>query len=383
MGYLFGWSQLAVIRPGDIALLAFVFARYARTILDPFEGNLLPYAGGAVVLFTIINVIGVRGGKWTQNVLTVIKVVGLLVIVVIALFAPAPKAGTGVTGDLSMGGLELALILVLFTFGGWNEMAYVAAEVRDPKRSIFRGLVIGTVVVTALYLLVNGAFLFALGYEAMSGSEAVATDAAATVFPHAASRLISLLICLSALGAVNGLIFTGARISYAIGVEHRLFRLLGRWNPRLGTPVWALAVQGALSFVIVLIAGSFINTILYTAPVVWLFFLATGISVFVLRRRDPNTPRPYRVSWIMPALFCTSCVFMLYSCLAYAISTKPLALIVLAGTILTGGITYGLGLLLKARPNNGTTAVPPEPSWQDDADSGTPALRSERPRQNV
>ena len=340
-GYLFGWSQLAIIRPGGIALMAFVFARYAQTLYAPFENMRLIYATMAIIVLTVINILGVKEGKWTQNLLTVIKAIGLLAIVIVGLLATGRPSPLELT-TFTMGGLELALILVLFTFGGWNEMAYVAAEVKKPKLNIVRALVIGTVLVTALYMLANGAFLFALGYEKMSTSQAVAVDTITTVFPQIAGKVIAILICISALGVINGLIFTGSRISYALGEEHTAFRGLGRWSGRLGTPVWAIVVQGILSFAIVLLAGSFIDTILYTAPAVWLFFLATGFSVFVLRYKEPQTLRPYKVTGypVTTIIFCASCVFMLYSSVSYALSRKPIGLILLSGILFVGVLVY-------------------------------------------
>ena len=343
-GYVFGWSQLVIIRPGDIALMAFIFARYAQTLYSPFD-NIFPiYAAAAIIVLTIINIIGVKEGKWTQNFLTVIKTAGLLAIIATGLFASIEPPAPALSPDLTIGGLKLALILVLFAFGGWNEMAYVAAEVKKPNRNIVRALVIGTVSVTVLYMLANGAFLHALGQENMASSQAIAVDTMATVFPEMAARAISILICISALGAVNGLIFTGARISYAMGAEHSSFRGLGTWSPRFGTPVWALIVQGCLSLAIALFAGSFIDTILYTAPVVWLFFLATGLSVFVLRHKDPQTPRPYKVSGFPgPAIiFCACCVFMLYSSVSYALAVKPVGFITVTCVLLAGVVVYWL-----------------------------------------
>jgi amino acid transporter len=340
-GYLFGWSQLVIIRPGDIALLAFVFARYAETLYAPFENSRLLYAVAAVAVLTAINILGVKEGKWTQNVLTLIKALGLLAIVAAGILVPSASA-TVEPASFTMGGLELALILVLFTFGGWNEMAYVAAEIKRPQRNIVRALVIGTSAVTVLYVLVNGAFLYALGYAKMASSNAVAVETVATVLPDMAGRAISVLICISALGAVNGLIFTGARISYALGAEHSAFRGLGRWNGRFGTPVWALVTQGCLSMAIVIFAGSFIDTILYTAPVVWVFFFATGLSVFVLRRKEPRTLRPYEVTGypVTTVIFCACCIFMLYSSVSYALANKPRGLVILSGVLLAGLVVY-------------------------------------------
>jgi APA family basic amino acid/polyamine antiporter len=354
-GYLFGWSQLAIVRPGDIAMMAFVFARYAETLYAPFENTRLIYAVAAVVVLTVINILGVKEGKWTQNILTVAKALGLVGIIVVGLLAPGAPAGSAQPSDFTMGGLKLALILVLFTFGGWNEMAYVAAEVKRPQKNIIRSLVVGTIAVTVLYLFANGAFLHVLGYQKMAGSKAVATETVAAVLPELAGRAISILICISALGTVNGLVFTGARISYAMGVEHRAFRGLGRWHPRLGTPVWALVAQGVLSLAIVLMAQSFVGTILYTAPVVWLFFLGTGLSVFTLRRKEPEVKRPYRITGypLTPIVFCLSCAFMLYSCISYALATAPNGLLILIGVLLVGAILYWLTDIRGATRANG------------------------------
>ncbi len=341
-GYLFGWSQLAIIRPGDIALMAFVFARYAQRLYAPFENAGRIYAAVAVVVFTIINVLGVKEGKWTQNILTLIKALGLLIIFATGIFGSGQPLTSAQPVPLTAGGLKLALILVLFTYGGWNEMAFVAAEVKRPKENIVRALVIGTIAVTVLYVLVNSSFLHALGYAKMVASQAVASETMGTVFPEMASRGISILICISALGAVNGLIFTGARISYALAAEHSTFRGMGRWNGRLGTPVWALVVQCCLSLAIVLLAGSFIDTILYTAPVVWLFFLVTGLSVFILRHKEPQTLRPYKITgYPIPVIFfCACCIFMLYSSVTYALANKPIGLLLVACVLLPGIFVY-------------------------------------------
>ncbi len=336
-GFLFGWVQLAVVRPGDIAVMAFAFATYARALYDPLQGLVVPYdllpmvepseesvvplsqllyAGLAVAVLTAINALGVRQGKWTQNVLTTVKALGLLAIVGVAVFGPRGTASVEPRGEFPM---NVALILVLFTFGGWNEMAYVAAEVKDPRRNIIRALVLGTVSVTVLYLLVNGAFLYTLGYAGMTHSDAVATDTVAAVFPTMGARLISALVCISALGAVNGLIFAGARISYAVGADHRAFRSLGKWNARTGTPARALVVQGLIALGLVVLLGSFVNSIVYTAAAVYSFYLATTLAVVVLRLKEPEVERPYRVTaYPLPTiLFCAVCLFLIHGAVTY------------------------------------------------------------------
>ena len=346
-GFLFGWGQLAIIRPGDIAVMAFAFATYARTIYDPLaaypEYSQRALAAAAVVALTVINILGVKEGKWTQNLLTTVKAMGLLAIVVVAVIAPrvASSAAVETVGKLP---LSLALIFVLFTYGGWNEMAYVAAEVKDSRRNIVRALVLGAAVVTVLYLLVNGAFLYTLGYAGLATSKAVARDAISTAFPNIGGRLISALVCVSALGAVSGLIFTGARISYALGAEHRAFRLVGKWHARTGTPVSALLLQGAIAIGLIVILGSFIDTLLYTAAPVYTFYLATSLAVIVLRFKEPHVERPYRVTGypVTTIIFCAVCAFLIYSAVSYAWNQMPKSLCLLEGVLLAGMVIYCL-----------------------------------------
>jgi amino acid transporter len=334
-GFLFGWVQLVVVRPGDIAVMAFAFATYADAIAAALTGGSSPlptsaYAMAAVVILTAINVVGVRQGAWTQNLLTVAKTVGLLLIVAAAFASGGTPSAASPAERLPFG---LALIFVLFTYGGWNEMAYVAAEVRDPDRNIGRALVVGTLAVTVLYLLANGAFLAALGHGGMAASTAVATDTVAAVFPGGAALLVSALICVSALGAVNGLVFTGARISYALGRDHRLFARLGRWHPRLGTPVVALTVQGAIAIGLIATLGSFVGAVLYTAAAVYGFYLATTLAVIVLRRKDPQRPRAFRVPGypVTPLVFAATCALLIWSAVDYqpAISAATVGLVLL------------------------------------------------------
>jgi amino acid transporter len=341
-GFLFGWAQLAIVRPGDIAVLAFAFATYARAIYDPLAGTSFPYmqqiyAVSAVTILTIINVLGVRHGKWTQNLLTSVKALGLLFIVGVAFIAKPPQGSVDSGGTLPY---TLALIFVLFAYGGWNEMAYVAAEVQNPRRNIVRALVFGMVSVTTLYILINVAFLSALGYPGLAASKAVATDVVSGAFPQFGGVLISLLICVSALGAVNGTIFTGARISYAMGNDYRIFRALGAWHPRLRTPAAALTLQGIIATVLLIVLGSYVNAVLYTAAVVYSFYLASTLAVIVLRRKEPEVERPYRVPFypLLPVIFAGICGFLIYSAVTY----KPLIAASAGGLLLIGLLLYRL-----------------------------------------
>ncbi len=341
-GFLFGWIQLVVVRPADIAAMAFIFALYAREIyhlLPDYDASysLRVYAIGAVTLLTAINIVGVREGKWTQNVLAVVKAVGLIAIVVVAFVAPRGQAPAETVGEFP---LAVAMIFVLFTFGGWNEMAYVAAEVKNPERNITRALLFGTAAVTVLYLVANGAFLYTLGYAGLANSKAVAADAISTVFVDYGGQIISVLICISALGVVNGQIFTGARISFAVGADHRAFRILGTWNPKTGTPIRSLLAQGAIAIALIATLGSFVEAIIYAVAAVYLFYLGTSLAVIVLRWKEPEVHRPYRVTGypVTTLVFSAVCAFLIYRAFVF----KPLISAVALGVVFLGLPIYWL-----------------------------------------
>lgn len=336
LGFLFAWCELWIVRPGSIGMMAFVFARYAQEIVPINVANssqlsMLVYALGAIAVLTIVNIFGVRQGKWTQNFLTTLKILSLILIFVVGMFLLSPAEGKAV--DPAPAGaapfnLYLAMILVLFTYGGWNEMAYVAAEVKNPTRNILRALVLGTVSVTAIYVLVTVAFVRGLSFTGVQQSNVVASDLLRLAFGDWGGKMIAVIICISTLGVINGQIFTGARVYYAMGRDHRVFGLLGSWDPQRSTPIWSLVVQGVIT--IGLVAGfgwyqdGFNNLLNFTTPIFWTFFFLVGLSLFVLRAREPHVPRPYRVIFFpfVPIAFCCSCCFMIYASVTYAIQNQ-------------------------------------------------------------
>ena len=337
IGFLFAWIQLWVVRPGSIGAMAYIFARYAyhlRPFGDESQKPLVftAYAAGSILVLTIVNLLGVREGKWTQNLLTTVKTLGLMAVAAIGLCFAAPAAAVPAPlPDPANMDFGLALILVLFAYGGWSEMAYVGAEVHDPHKNILRALLLGTVAVAAVYVVVTLAFLHCLGLEGTRNSGAVAAQVLELGLGSWAGSAISVLICISALGAINGQIFTGSRIYYAMGSDHRLFGLLGKWNERLGIPVWSLLIQAVITLATVIGFGlvgkdkvsksGFEAMVMYTTPVFWGFLFLVGIGLMVLRRRAPEAANPYRVPGypVVPIMFCASCLYLVYRSLTYAI----------------------------------------------------------------
>lgn len=332
VGFLFAWCQLWIVRPGSIGAMAYAFAEYANYIWPRAEGAaagyvMICYAAGSIVAMTAVNIIGVQEGKWTQNILTVVKVLGLAAIIGVGLFVTGtvePVQQTTAPADFTLSGFSTAMIFVLFAFGGWNEMAYVGAELRNPRKNILRALLLGTVAVTLIYVLANLAFVNALGFEGARRPN-VAANVLAFAVGGRADMIISLLICISALGAVNGQIFTGSRIYYAFGTEHKLYAWMGRWNARSGTPIYSLLIQGAITLALAVLFGlsrqGFNKMVIFTTSGFWLFLALVGAALIVLRFREPNIERPYRVPGypVTPIIFCLSSLFMVYASLDYAV----------------------------------------------------------------
>ena len=337
VGFLYGWAELLVIRTGSIAAMSFVFSDYMTRIAPLGPRSSVVYAVCIVGLLSLVNVRGVREGTWTQNALTVSKVLGLSMIVLIGVFSVLTPGSSPSASPISSGSFPLAMIFVLWTYGGWHENAYIAAEVKEPQRNIPRSLLFGTGLVTLMYLAINWAFLRGLGFQQVRASQAVAADVLSLSFGSAGAHLMVILVAVSALGAVNGQIFTGARISYALGQDHRVLSRLGTWSERFGTPTWALITQALITMTLILTIGSrdgFEALVKYTAAVFWFFFLLTGISLFILRWKDREQARPYLVIGypLTPLVFCMSSAYMLYGSLSYAPHESLLgAAIVLVG----------------------------------------------------
>ena len=321
VGFLFGWADLLVVRTGSIAAMAFVFSDYMARVLPLGEAASVVYAAGLVAALTLVNIIGVRHGTWAQNTLTAAKLAGLMAIMAVAVAAPV--AAAPVRSSAAGGSLALALVFVLWTYGGWNENAYVAAEMKDPQTSIPRSLLLGTGVIALLYVAANAAFVYGLGFERLRNSSAVAVELLSGSFGAASATVVAVLVAVSATGAVNGHILTGARMGYAVGQDHAALARVGHWSSRYGTPARALAVQGLVTLVLIVTFGTrdgFETLVKYTAAVFWTFFFLTGLAVIVLRHREPARRRPYRVPGypLTPLAFCASSAYMVYGSVSYA-----------------------------------------------------------------
>jgi amino acid transporter len=324
LSFLFAWARLTVIPTGSIALLGYVFGDYSSQMHSFGPASAAIYAALMIVALTALNVVGLRSGKRVQNLLTLVEVGGVLFIIGAGLFfapAAAPAAAAAASGGTPQWGL--VLVFVMLTYGGWNEAAYVSAETIGAKRNLPRALFWSLGLVTLLYVLANLAYVNVLGLAGMAGSQAVAADVLNAVMGTTGAQIISALIAISAITSANATILTGARTTYAFGRDEPMFRVLGRWNAGQHAPTNALLAQGAIALALVALGGltrsGFKTMVEYTAPVFWLFFLLTGISLFVLRRRHPGRERPFSVPFypLTPIVFCATSAWLLYSSVQY------------------------------------------------------------------
>lgn len=342
--FLFAWARLVVIQTGSITLIAFVFGDYASELwsLGAYSSSI--YAALAISGLTGLNIVGVRQGKHVQRGLTIATILGLFILVIAGFFFIPSSAASEVTMDASSdgggGSFGMAMVFVLLTYGGWNEAAYLSAEVRDVRRNMTRGLFVSIGLIAALYLLVNWAYLYGLGMADMSNSEVVAADLMRVALGEPGAQLLSLLVIAAALSSTNATIFTGARTSFALGRDFSMFRFLGHWKDEAETPANALLVQGGIALALVGVGAAtrqgFESMVDYTAPVFWLFFGLAGVALLVLRWTEPDVRRPFRVPLypLTPLLFCVACAYMLWSSVTY-----------------TGiGALLGVGVLLAGIP---------------------------------
>ena len=345
VAFVYAWARLAVIQTGSIALLAYVCGDYLAAILPIGRNSPGIYAAAAVILIGAINWLGVRQGTWAQRWLTVIEVGGLILVVIAGLLLAPVAASAPVPQNESA--IGLMMVFVLLTYGGWSETVYVAAELDNAPRRLGRIMVGGLVFVSALYLLANLAFLRALGLAGMAASDAVAAEVMRRSMGDFGALAISLLVAVAALTSANATVITGARTACALGRSFPALRWLGLWDSDRDTPGNAVVAQSSIALLLV-IAGAFARdgfqlVVEYTAPVFWLFMLLIGLSLFILRIQEPAAHRAVKVPLfpVIPAIFCLTNAYLLYSSFAYT------GIGALAGVAV---LATGLLLLLFIRP---------------------------------
>ena len=351
VSFFFAWARVTVISTGAIALLAFVFGDYMSRVLSLGEHSSVIYAVLIVIALTAVNIAGLRMSAKLQNVMSVLLVLGLLLVVIAGFVAPAAASVPPAESTSGVPALfGTALLFVLFTYGGWNDAAYISAEVKGGNRAIVTVLVTSLLVITAVYLLFIAALVAGLGFEGLKASKQVAADIAQKAFGSFGEKSIGAIVALAALTSINATMLVTARTNYSLGRDWRIFAFMGRWSAERDTPVAAMVTTSVISLLIVLIAaanqGGVKFMVDFTAPVFWLFFLLTGIGLFVLRFRYPQIARPFKVPLypILPIVFVGTCAFLLYRSLLFTFENQAIRVAIY---VMLSGVVVWLVARLK------------------------------------
>lgn len=348
--FLFGWTQLLVLRPAAYGAIAITCSEYVWRVVG-IDGAVLVVGpvsraqllgASLVVLVGYVNYRGIDRGAWVQNVSTVLKVGALLALVVLGLSAVGsseaaliPSHDEAAIDMLSAFGL--AMVPILWSYDGWSDVGYVSGEVKDPQRTLPRAFFFGAAVVALLYVAVTVAYLLVVPLAKMPGSELIAADVAAEVIGPVGVVLVSGAVALSTFGTLNGSMMTGPRVFYAMAEDGLFFRSLAKVQPRHGTPGGAIALSVVLG-VIFLSVRSFGQLADQFVIGIWPFYALGVAAVFVLRRREPQAERPYRAwgyPWV-PALFVLAALLLL---LNYMIR-EPMTVLANVAVLLTGVPVY-------------------------------------------
>jgi len=309
-GFLYGWAYLLVITSGAMAALAIAFAYYLGFIIPLTDTAIKVIAVLVIVVVTLVNVLRVKAGGMLANVFTGLKLLGIAGIVVVGLvwgsadtMSVQPAARETESGGF-IAAFGLALVGVLWSYGGFQHASYVAGEAVDPRRTVPRAMILGALIVAVVYLLTNLAYMFLLPVSQIAASDSVAADAVQTVIPFGGT-LIALVIAISVFGTAGIFALSTPRVYYAMAADGVFFSSVAEIHPRFRTPVNAIVLQSAWATVLLLFWGTFEDVITYVVFMDWVFFGLAGAAVFVFRRKLKDAERPYRTFGypVTPAIF--------------------------------------------------------------------------------
>ncbi|WML35989.1 amino acid permease [Clostridium sp. OS1-26] len=308
-GYLLGWAQTVIYFPANIAALAIIFATQVISLLGLTDGMLIPIAIIVTIFLICMNSLGSKTGGVIQTVATVGKLVPLFAIIVVGLM----KGDGGVVRLFPMTAAEhpigtslgSALVATMFAYDGWINVGAISGEMKNPAKDLPKAIIGGLSLVMAVYLLINVAYLFVLPASALAATKTPAADVARVIFGPSGGKVITIGILVSIFGALNGYILTGMRIPYAMAAENKLpfSNWLGKLHPTFKTPINSGILIGIISIILVF-SGKFDQLTDLLIFVIWIFYVMTFYAVFVLRKKQPNLHRPYKVPLypIVPAI---------------------------------------------------------------------------------
>jgi len=363
--FLFGWTMFFITGTGTSATLAVAFAAYLGQLvpLSPVSSRLASVAMLAVVM--VVNVRGARTSAGLQGWATLIKVAGIVLMSALFLLrghglGAEEHHATSASGGSLMVGFGLAMIATLWAYEGWQFVTYSAGETKDPQRTFPRAIVLGTAALIVIYLLACIGYIAALGPAGVAASDRVAAEATTALFGPAAGKLIAVMILISIVSATNGTVLTLPRAFFAMARDGIFFRRLAEVHPRFGTPAVAIVTSSLWSMVLA-VSGTFEQLFTYVIFVGWIFYGVGALSIFRYRRREPDTPRPFRVPGypVTPILFVASAAAIVLN----TIVSQPGRAAVGLGVLVLGSPAYLIwrrrGVTSAEKASRGATEAPP------------------------
>lgn len=358
-GFLYAWIMLLVIASGSIAFVAITCVTYLGYFVPMSTAAIKTVAIVIIGVLTFVNYRGVKPGSIVLNIFTVLKVLALALLIVAGLLAHAPTDESMGSVIPQAGSIDLswistllfAVVASLFTYGGWQNIGFVAGELRDPRRTLPLSLLIGSAAIITIYVLTNAVYVGVLSVPSMAASTVVAADTMQVLWGDAGASFIALMILVSSFGITNAIILVSPRVYYALAKDRLFFPRLAHIHPKYKTPSVALLVQALWASVIVLVSDTFQQIMNYVVFMDWLFLALAVSSIYILRRKFPDAPRPYKV-WGYPI---TPAVFIMLSALVIVntLVRAPVESGIGVAIVLTGVPVY---LLLKQR----NTVAPPQ-----------------------
>ncbi len=320
-GFLYGWGYLLVICSGAIAALSIAFAYYLDFLIPLGTTGTVAVAVAAVVVVTIINIVRVKAGEVFSNLFTGLKLFGIASVIFAGLFLGSPDVMRSEhilpasSGNMAMA-FGLALIGVLWSYGGWQHASFVAGEAKDASRTVPRAMVLGAFVVAGIYLLTNLAYLFLLPVDKIASTDSLAADAVSLVVPFG-GPLVAGIIAISVFGTAGIYTLSSPRIYYAMARDGLFFKKMAEVHPRFKTPVNAILCQSIWAIILLLFWGTFEDVITYVVFIDWIFFALAGAAVFIFRFKRKGIARPYR-TWgypVTPVIFIAISTFFVINTL--------------------------------------------------------------------
>ncbi|MGA9944943.1 MAG: amino acid permease [Candidatus Cybelea sp.] len=350
LAFIFGWCLLLVSQSGGMAAAAVTFAAYFEP-LTGWQTSTAAVGVAAIALFTAINALGVRTGTSTQNAFMVVKILAIVAFAAIGLtnvHAPAAATRLPQTGAV-FGALGLAMVPVLFAYSGWQTSSFMTAELKEPAKTLSRGMLVGVVTVVLLYLAVNAACLRILGVEGLAATNTPASDIARLAFGQVGLRVMATVIALSTLGFLSNQILTSPRVYFQMAADGSFFKPLAWVNARTHAPVIAILLQGLVAIVITL-SGRYDQILNYVTCNDYIFFGLAAIALIVFRNRDARDPQAPRPFFRLPGHPVTTVIFLAASWVIVGdtIWNSPYDTLIGVGILLSGLPVYWLFAWRKA-----------------------------------